>query len=139
VDRFEKEGMASLFAPQKVEKHKSLPDKIRKAILELKSEHPGIRPNEIATICYVRFDRRPSPHTVKRILAEEDLPTLPRRRYPPYHDPSDHGGEVSILVNLDKFIGANRTSRSLPIHSARLVTDEDALWGTSTITSASQE
>ncbi len=100
VDRFEKEGMASLFAPPKVEKHKSLPDKIRKAILELKAEHPDIRPNEIATICYVRFDRRPSPHTVKRILAEEVLPTLPRRRYPPYHQIPDAYDRRHAIVTL---------------------------------------
>ncbi len=100
VDRFEKEGMASLFAPPKVEKHKSLPENVREAILELKAEHPDIRPNEVATICYVRFDRRPSPHTVKRILAEEDLPTLTRRRYPPYHQIPDAYDRRHAIVTL---------------------------------------
>ena len=44
VYRFEKEGMASLFAPPKVEKHRSLPEIVREAILNLKAEHPDIRP-----------------------------------------------------------------------------------------------
>src|SRR5205823_2152062 len=40
------------------------------------------RPNELARICYVRFGRRPSPHTVKRVLAEEPAPLQVARRYP---------------------------------------------------------
>ncbi len=100
ADRFEKEGMPSLFGPPKLEKHKSLPDKIRKAMLELKAEHPDIRPNEIATICYVRFDRRPSPHTVKGILAEGPIPAPLRRRYPPYHEIPDPYDRRHAIVTL---------------------------------------
>ncbi len=100
VDRFDKEGMASLFAPPQVEKHKSLPDKIRKSILELKAEHPDIRPNEIASICHVRFDRRPSPHTVKRILVDGPIPALPRRRYRPYHEIPDAYDRRHAIVTL---------------------------------------
>ncbi len=100
VDRFEKEGMASLFAPPKVEKHRSLPENVREAILALKAEHPDIRPNEVATICYVRFNRRPSPHTVKRIIAEGPIPSLPRRRYPPYHEIPDAYDRRHAIVTL---------------------------------------
>lgn len=77
-----------------------MPDKVRQAILELKAEHPDIRPNEIATICYVRFDRRPSPHTVKRTLAEEPLPEVTRRRYPPYHEIPDAYDRRHAIVTL---------------------------------------
>jgi transposase len=83
--RFEREGMASLFAPPKVERHRTLPENIRRHILALKAEHPAFRANEIAKICAVHFGRRPSPHTVKRILAETPPAPVATRRYPPYY------------------------------------------------------
>jgi putative transposase len=84
--RFETEGMASLFPPVPPAPRHTLPAEMRQAIRELKAEHPPFRPNELATICAARFGRRPSPHTVTRLLAEE--PSLPsvRRRFPPYRD-----------------------------------------------------
>lgn len=33
-----------------------LPPDMRQLIVDLKAEHPGFRPHEIATICYVRFE-----------------------------------------------------------------------------------
>jgi transposase len=92
VARFEREGMASLFPPPKVEKHRTLPPRIRQAILDLKAEHAAFSPHEIARICQVRFDRRPSPHTVKRILAESPPAPVATRRFSPYHrigDPTE--------------------------------------------------
>jgi hypothetical protein len=62
-----------------------LPDEIRQAIIQLKAEYAPLSPHEIAAICSARFGRRPSPHTVKRILAEEPLPVGVSRRFPPYH------------------------------------------------------
>jgi len=67
--RFEREGMASLFGPPKVERHRTLPAQIQQAILVLKAEHPAFHDHEIATICGVQFGRRPSHNTVRRILA----------------------------------------------------------------------
>src|SRR6478672_4436978 len=89
VARFEREGMASLFPPAKVEKHLTLPPRIRQAIIDLKAVHPAFSPHEIARICQVRFDRRPSPHTFKRVLAETPPAPVAARRYPPYHQISD--------------------------------------------------
>lgn len=89
IDRFEQEGMLSLFASPKVEKHQQLLEEIRKEILMLKAEHPAFRTNEIATICYAQFSRRPSPRTIKRILAENPVLVDKAdsvRRYPPYHE-----------------------------------------------------
>jgi len=83
--RFEREGMASLFGPPKVERHRTLPEHIRRHILALKAEHPAFRANEIAKIFGVHFGRRPSLHTVKRILAETPPMPVTTRRYPPYH------------------------------------------------------
>ena len=56
VARFAAEGLASLFPPPKVEKHRRLPAKIRAAIRAPKAEHPAFRAGEIADICAVRFD-----------------------------------------------------------------------------------
>jgi len=83
--RFDHEGMASLFGPTKVERHRRLPAEIRRHILGLRAEHPPLRVHEITTICWVHFGQRPSPHTVKRILAETPPVPVTTRRYPPYH------------------------------------------------------
>ena len=84
ADRFDAEGMTSLFPSTKSATHRILPPVIRRAIAELKAEYPAFRPHELARICYARFARRPSPHTVKRVLAEEPAPLQITRRYPPY-------------------------------------------------------
>ena len=42
--------------------------------------------NEIAKICYARFGRMPSRHTVKKVLDGEPLPLRMIRRYPPYRE-----------------------------------------------------
>ena len=84
VLRFDERGMASLFPPP-LTTHRELPANLRNLILELKAEHPAFRPNELATICYVRTGRRPSPHTVKRVIAEHVITPPITRRFPPYH------------------------------------------------------
>ncbi len=98
--RFEREGMASLFGPPKVERHRTLPEEIQRAILALKAEYPPMRPHEIATICGVRFRRRPSHHTVRRILAEDPAPTLIGRRYPPYRAIADPTARRAAVLRL---------------------------------------
>ena len=89
--RFAREGMASLFDPPKVERHRTLPAQIQRAILILKAEHPAFHDHEIATICGVQFGRRPSHNTVRRIVAEDPLPLLVGRRFPPYHHAAQGG------------------------------------------------
>jgi len=98
--RFATEGMASLFAPPKVERHRTLPTEMQHAILALKAEHPAFRPHEIATICGVRFGRRPSHHTVRRILAEDPFPTLLGRRFAPYHAMADPAEARLAVIRL---------------------------------------
>ena len=63
VGRFEEEGMESLFATETARRRR-LPPAMRRLILDLKAEHPGFNPNEIANVCYVRFGRRPDRKTV---------------------------------------------------------------------------
>ncbi|CAN5519473.1 hypothetical protein BH24CHL1_BH24CHL1_16840 [soil metagenome] len=88
VARFETEGMRSLFAPTR-EQRRHLPTEIRAAIVTLKVEYPVLRPHQIATICEVRFGRRPGARTIKQILAEEPLPVSVPRRFAPYHEIAD--------------------------------------------------
>jgi putative transposase len=83
--RFEAEGMESLFGSEAA-RRKRLPPGVRRLIVDLKAEHPGLNPNEISRICYVRFGRRPARKTVKRVLAEEPTPLRMVRRFPPYHE-----------------------------------------------------
>ena len=66
--------MAALSEPMRPPSARALPPVIRRAIAELKAEYPAFRPNELARICYAPFGRRPSPHTVKRVLAEAPAP-----------------------------------------------------------------
>ena len=85
ADAFDEDGMASLFASEPA-KHRGLPPAVRRLIVDRKAEYPAFSLGEIARICYVAFGRRPSKHTVKRVIEEGPTPLLPVRRYPPYHE-----------------------------------------------------
>jgi transposase len=103
ADRFDAEGMAGLFETIPTAPRHALPAAIRRAIVEFKAEHSAFRPHELARICYARFGRRPSPHTVKRVLADDPLPVRPVRRYPPYAqiaDPAERRLAI-ILLHAD--------------------------------------
>lgn len=93
VGQFEEQGMASLLAKEESDrerdKSRGLPPDMRQLIVDLKAEHSGFRPNEIATICFLRFGRRPSHHTVQRVLADGPQPSITARRFPPYGEISD--------------------------------------------------
>ncbi len=98
--RFQQLGMASFVPSPKVERHRTLPPVIRQAILDLKREHPPLNTYEITTICWARFEHRPSPHTVKRILAED--PPAPRtaRRFLPCHAITDPAAWRLAIIRL---------------------------------------
>jgi transposase len=85
VGRFEEDGMESLLAAETARRRR-LPLAMRRLILDLKAEHPGFNPNEIANVCYVRFGRRPDRKTVDRVLSDEPIPLRFVRRFPPYHE-----------------------------------------------------
>lgn len=57
--------------------------------MDLKAEYPDFSLREIATICYVQFDRRPSHSTVKQVLADGPPPSHTTRQYPYYADIPD--------------------------------------------------
>lgn len=99
VQRFVEHGMASLFATPPAPPPRRLPDTLRAAVLELKAEHPSLHLREISTICFVRFGRRLSHHTVKRILAETPRP-VGVRRYPPFHAMPDPVTRRIAIIRL---------------------------------------
>jgi len=101
--RFEELGMLSLFhkAPSPpAETGRSLPPEMRQLMVDLKAEHPDFTPHEIATICFLHFERRPSDHTVKRVLADGPEPTVTGRRYPPYAQIADPYQRRRAIVDL---------------------------------------
>jgi transposase len=99
VSRFEAEGVDSLFASEGA-KRRGLPPAMRRLVVDLKAEHPPMRPHEIATVCYVRFGRRPDYRTVERVLSEEPMPLRIIRRYPPYHEMGEPRERRAAVVRL---------------------------------------
>ena len=73
---------------------------MRRLIVELKAEHPALSIGEIGNVCYVRSGRRPSEHTVKRVLQEERLPLRMVRRFDPYHEIEDPKERRLAVVRL---------------------------------------
>ncbi len=83
---FDQAGMASLFPPTpppdlpKQDK-RILSPPVRQAIVDARAEYPELSLHEIASMCYVQFGRKPSPHTIKYILATGPKPSHITRRY----------------------------------------------------------
>jgi transposase InsO family protein len=81
---FDQAGMASLLPPDpppvvpKQDK-RTLPPDMRQEIVNLHAEYPAFRPHELTTICFVKFGRKPSPQTIKLILASGPKPSRERR------------------------------------------------------------
>jgi putative transposase len=100
--RFEQLGIRGFLEPEPEapDSKRLLPQAIRRAIVQLKAEYPAFRPNELATICEVRFKRRPSSHTIKKILATEPAPDGVQRRYPLYAEMTDPLQRRGAIVRL---------------------------------------
>jgi transposase len=96
---FRDEGMSSLFASPKA-KRRVLPPAIRRAIIDLKAEHPPLNLEEIANICATLFGRRPDGHTVKAVLEESAIPRKLVRRFAPYHQTPDVRERREAVVTL---------------------------------------
>jgi len=89
----------TLFGSEK-DRLRRLPPAIRRLVVDLKAEHPGFNPNEIARVCYARFERRPARKTVKRVLTEEPVPLRMVRRFPPYHEVPERRDARAAVVAL---------------------------------------
>jgi len=91
---FDQAGMASLFPPTpppdipKQDK-RTLAPPIRQAIVDARAEYSELSLHEIASICYVQFGRKPSPHTIKYILATGPKPSRTTRRYKRFAEIAD--------------------------------------------------
>ena len=97
--QFAATGMSSLFAASPSMTRPRLAPEIREAILTLTAEYSAFRPNELATICHVRFGHRPSHRTSRRVLATEMLPVV-ARRFPPYHAIPDATERRLAIIRL---------------------------------------
>jgi putative transposase len=97
--QFEATGMASLFVTTPSTTQSRLAPEIREAILALAAEYSAFRPNELATICQVRFGHRPSHRTIRRVLATAMLPVV-ARRFPPYHEIPDAAERRLAIIRL---------------------------------------
>jgi putative transposase len=99
---FDQAGMASLLPPApppeipKQDK-RSPPPHIRQEIVDLHTQYPAFRPHEIATICFVKFNRKPAPATIKLILASGPKPSTTERCHPRYAE-IESGKERRRLV-----------------------------------------
>jgi hypothetical protein len=102
VKRFHELGMVSLFVDEDVERptRPSLPPDMRQFIVDLQADNPAFRPNEIATICDLHFCRRPSPRTVRRVLAEGPPATRTTRRFPHYQEMTDPATARHAIITL---------------------------------------
>ncbi len=103
IERFEKDGMMSLFATDPAAaraKRQGLEPYIRRMIVELKAEHPKLNANEIANIVYVRTGRRLGKHTPGRVLSEEVVPLKLSRLFEPYHEARDVRESRGAVVAL---------------------------------------
>jgi putative transposase len=102
---FDAGGMASLIPPDplpsvpKLDK-RTLPPPMRQEIVDLRAQYPAFTLHEIATICYAKFGRRPSPHTIQLILASGPKPSRTTRRYPPYGEIEDSVQKRLAVVRL---------------------------------------
>jgi putative transposase len=89
ITSFKSHGMRGLFEPEQSESKNRLDPKVQGLILNLKSDYPPMRDNEIATICYVCFGKGPHGRSVRRVL--EANPTAIRmfRRFKSYYEIED--------------------------------------------------
>ena len=96
ADVFDRAGFAGLLGTDAPAQR--VPEGIRDALLLLKGEYPAFNPHELASIAAVRFGRRLSDHTVKRILDTGPVPAAPPRRFLPYHQlPSGTERRLAIV------------------------------------------
>ena len=104
ADDFEQHGMPSLFSSQElcegVETARSLPPDMRQLIVDLHAELPTTSWREMADICYIRYGRKPSHHSVQRVIADGPPPSLKARRYQPWEMIPDPAERKLAVIRL---------------------------------------
>jgi putative transposase len=102
---FDQAGMASLLPPApkpsipKQDK-RTLPPPMRQAIVDAYAEYPGLSLHEIARICYVQFNRKPSHHTIQLVLANGPKPSRTSRRFPRFDEIADPAERRRVIIRL---------------------------------------
>jgi putative transposase len=102
---FDQAGMASLLPPVPPpviprQDKRTLPPPVRQAIVDAHAEHPKLSLHEIARICYVQFHHKPSPHTIKVVLASGPKPSRTTRRFPRFEEISDPAERRRVIIRL---------------------------------------
>jgi putative transposase len=102
---FDQAGMASLLPAAPLpeiprQDKRALPPDMRQEIVDLHMQYPAFRPHELATICFVKFNRKPAPATIKLILASGPTPSTTERRYPHYADIEDGAERRRTIIRL---------------------------------------
>lgn len=102
---FDQAGMASLLPPAPLpeiprQDKRTLPPDIRQEIVDLHTQYPAFRPHELATICFIKFNRKPAPATIKLILASGPKPSTKERRYPRYVEIEDAAERRRTVIRL---------------------------------------
>src|SRR6266568_1199093 len=104
ADDFEHHGMLSLFSSEKpgegVETARSLPPDMRQLTVDLHAELPTMSWRERAAICYIRYGRKPSHHSVQRVIADGPPPSLKARRYQPWDAIPDPAERKLAVIRL---------------------------------------
>lgn len=103
IERFERDGMVSLFAADPAAaraRRRGVEPAIRRMIVELKAGHPRLNASEISNIVYVRTGRRLGKHTPARVLYEEVVPLKLSRLFEPDHETEDEREARKAVVAL---------------------------------------
>jgi hypothetical protein len=79
---------------------RSLPPDVRQEIVDLHAQYPAFHPHEIATICFVKFNRKPAPATIKLILASGPKPSTTDRRYARYAEIEEGSERRRTVIRL---------------------------------------
>ena len=102
---FDQAGMASLLPPApppeipKQDK-RTLPPPMLQAIVDAHAEYPGLSLHELARICYVQFNRKPSHHTIQLVLADGPKPSRTTRRFPRFDEIADPAERHRVIIRL---------------------------------------
>lgn len=116
ADRFDREGMLSLFPKEQI-RGPNLDSQIRRLIVDLKVQHPPMSLGQIAQICYVQFEHRPSKNTVKAVLRDEPAPLFSDRHYQPYHQMDGRERRLAVVklhtegwrpTTIARYLGTSR-------------------------------
>jgi transposase len=102
---FDQAGMASLLPPVPLpeipkQDKRTLPPPMRQAIVDAHAEYPGLSLHEIARICYVQFNRKPSHHTIQLVLASGPKPSRTTRRFPRFDEIADPAERRRTIIRL---------------------------------------